>query len=344
MKKATAAGFVSGGLDSIIAAELMKLQDVDIFLVHVINGFGHGTMKARADISITEDQWKRRKKLDLENKFGVPVEIIDISEEFLKTLIDPRYGYGKNLNPCIDCKIDFFGIGADMIEEGRADFIFTGEVLGQRPMSQNSRMMKVIEKRSGLEGLIVRPLSGKILKPTIPGKKGWIDRNKLMDIQGRSRRRQMALAEEFGVGDYPAPAGGCLLTDVNFCGRFKDLIDFAGAENITVKDTVALGVGRHFRISEEARVIVGRNKHENDYLEKSYNNNWILEASDVTGPVVVLFGDDSEENLKKAASITAKYCNDRESNLIGVTAARNNDTREFQVIPAGRETLAGWIV
>ena len=344
MEKATAAGFVSGGLDSIIAVELMKLQDVEIFLVHVINGFGHDTMRARADISLPEDQWKRRKKLELEEKFRVPAEIVDISEEFLRTLMDPRYGYGKNMNPCIDCKIDFFGIGADMIGKGKADFIFTGEVLGQRPMSQNSRMMQVIEKRSGLEGLIVRPLSGKIMKETIPEKKGWIERAKLQDIQGRSRRRQMALAKEFGVEDYPAPAGGCLLTDVNFCRRFKDMIEFAGAENITVKDTVALGIGRHFRISDNSRVIVGRNKQENDYLEKNYNNKWILRASDVTGPVVVLFGEVSDENMKRAASITAKYCNDRKSNIISVTASRDDDIRNFQVIPAGKESLAKWLV
>jgi len=315
-----------------------------MFLVHVINGFGHDTMSYRADISITENQWRHRKKIELEKKFKVPVEIIDISEDFLKTLIDPRYGYGKNINPCIDCKIDFFGIGADMIEKGKADFIFTGEVLGQRPMSQNSRMMQVIEKRSGLEGLIVRPLSGKIMKPTVPEKKGWIDRNKLEDIQGRSRRRQMTLAEEFGVQDYPAPAGGCLLTDVNFSRRFADLIDFAGAENITVKDTVALGVGRHFRISEKTRVIVGRNKQENDYLEGVYNNKWILRASDVTGPIVILFGDDSDENLKRAASITAKYCNDKSSNLIKVTAFKDNNKKEFLVIPAGKDSLAEWLV
>jgi tRNA U34 2-thiouridine synthase MnmA/TrmU len=343
MKDVTAAGFISGGLDSILAVELMKRQYVDIFLVNVINGFGADTMRARADTSMTDDQWKDRKKTGMENRFGLPVEIIDISEEFLATILDPRYGYGKNVNPCIDCKIDFFSIGRRMIDEGRADFIFTGEVLGQRPMSQNNKMMEVIEKRSGLERLIVRPLSGKIMKKTIPEREGWIDREMMTDIQGRSRRRQMALAEEFGITDYPAPAGGCLLTDVNFCRRFKDLLNFTG-EDITVKDTVTLSVGRHFRTSENTRVVVGRNEQENNYLENNYSNRWFLKAAEVTGPAVILFGDDSEEELKKAASITARYCNDKESSMIRVTAEKGEEKKEIVTAPAGRESLAGWMI
>jgi tRNA U34 2-thiouridine synthase MnmA/TrmU len=344
MSRRKAAGFISGGLDSLIATGLMKKQDLDIILVHVINGFGQRTMQARTDITIPEQQWKNARQKELEESFGLPVEIVDISEEFLRTLLSPRYGYGKNVNPCIDCKIDFFSIGADMIEAGRADFVFTGEVLGQRPMSQNKGMMKVIEKRSGLEGLILRPLSGRIMEETIPEKRGWVDRNLLEDIQGRSRRRQIALAEELGIEAYPSPAGGCLLTDVNFATRFRDLVSFAGAGNITVRDTVTLSVGRHFRTSENSRVVAGRNEEENNYLAEVYRNNWILRAADVTGPDVVLFGGGSEEELKKAASITARYCNDKGSPVVRIKAAREGEEIILNVPPAGNGLLSEWRV
>jgi len=344
MNNITAAGFISGGLDSILAVELMKKQSINIRLVNVINGFGQETMRVRADITRGEDEWKQQKKDRMEDKLGLPVEIIDISGEFLDTVLSPRYGHGKNINPCIDCKIDFFSIGREMMDRGEVDFIFTGEVLGQRPMSQNKRMMEVIEKRSGLEGYILRPLSGRIMKETVPEAKGWVDRDKFLDIQGRSRRRQMEAAREFGIEDYPAPAGGCLLTDVNFARRFNDLISFAGPGNITVEDTVALSVGRHFRLSEDARVIVGRDKSENDYLEDKFGDRWIFTAADVTGPAVVLFGDDSEEIMKKCASITARYCNDRDSEQIRVNGLKEGKVKEYDVPPADREKLLNWLV
>ena len=302
MKKIKAIGLVSGGLDSILAVELMKKQGVDLLALNIINGFDQETMRARSDVSLDKEMWLRDKKTDMSQSLGIDVRIFDMSEEFLETILSPRYGYGKNCNPCIDCKISFFIKARELMYEVGADFVFTGEVLGQRPMSQRKQAMDLIERRSELEGKLIRPLSAKIMAETEIEKKGWVKREDLMDIYGRSRKRQIAMADDFGITCYPAPAGGCILTDENYSRRLKDLLAHIKDKGLTVEDTVLLSVGRHFRLADDLKIVVGRNESENNYIEKVCGGSWLAFADQAPGSTVAIQGKSAELNLRIAAS------------------------------------------
>lgn len=342
MRRYKALGFVSGGLDSIIAVELMKQQDLDLVALHVINGFGQDTMRMRSNVDISDDRWIAEKESRMRKTFGIDVRIVDYSEEFLDIVRSPRYGYGKNLNPCIDCKIGFFSKAMELIRGEEADFVFTGEVLGQRPMSQNRRMMDLIEKRSGLEGLILRPLCAKLLPETIPERKGWVDRNMLLDIQGRSRKRQMELAGRFGVEDFPNPAGGCILTDENYSRRLKDLLDGESRGRLSVEDTVLLSVGRHFRIRPDLKVVVGRDEGENRYLEERWSDSWLVTVEGVPSPTVLLQGNVDEEDIKLAGTIGGRYTKARGEKEVVVEGIKGSSRLTFSVEPAKEADLRGW--
>jgi tRNA U34 2-thiouridine synthase MnmA/TrmU len=223
---------------------------------------------------------------------------------------NPKYGYGSNMNPCIDCRILMFRKAKKYMQERGASFIFTGEVLGQRPMSQHKKALKIIEKESGLENLIVRPLSARLLKPTIPEEKGWIDREKLLSIQGRRRLPQMKLADELGIKDYPCPAGGCRLTDPNFAERLKEAFEH---KEYSLENIQLLRYGRHFRLDSGAKVIVGRNEEENKTLLRFLNKGDILmEVVNVGSPIVLLKKSKRREDIKKAASLCIRYSDARE--------------------------------
>ncbi len=344
MSKIKAVGFVSGGLDSIVSVELMKRQDIDIVAYHIINGFGQSTLRMRADVDIDESGWLAEEQKRLKEILGVEVHIIDMSEEFIEIVKSPRYGYGRNMNPCIDCKIAFFRKGYELIRREQADFVFTGEVLGQRPMSQNRRMMDLIEKKSLLGGLILRPLSAKLLPETIPERKGWVDRNKLMDIQGRSRKRQIALAAEFGVKEYPNPAGGCILTDENYSARLKDLLEVEGGSGFSIKEAVLLSVGRHFRFSSSLKIVVGRNESENDYLEEVWKDSWLVRMKEFAGPTVLLRGVAERDDLERAGAIAARYSKARDLEKVDVIAGRPDSNIEMTVNPALGKNLEDKLV
>ncbi|MBP7654775.1 tRNA 4-thiouridine(8) synthase ThiI [Candidatus Dependentiae bacterium] len=288
MKKIKSIGLLSGGLDSCLAIKLVASLDIEVLGLSFITPF------FSADKSISAADF-----------LNIPIKIIDFTEEHFEMLKNPRYGYGKNMNPCIDCHALMFKKAGDLMKQLDYDFIFSGEVLNERPMSQNKISLKKVEKLSGYEGYILRPLSAKLLDPSIPEKEGKIDRTKLLDINGRSRKKQFELAEKFNIKSYPTPAGGCLLTDKNFSLRLKDLISINSKPRR--EELELLKFGRIFKLNDNCRFIIGRNEKENNEIEKLKFNDYIIDTPDVAGPIGVLLHNFSEANLMLAANILVSY-------------------------------------
>jgi len=339
MKKIKAIGLVSGGLDSILAVEIMKKQDIDLLALHIINGFDQDTMRIRSNISLDEKNVFQDKKAEMSKSLGIDVKIIDISEEFLGIVSSPGYGYGKNCNPCIDCKISFFTKARELMSGLGVDFVFTGEVLGQRPMSQRKQTMDLIEQKSGLKGILLRPLSAGIMAETEIEKKGWVKREFLLDIQGRSRKRQMAMAADLGIIDYPAPAGGCILTDENYSRRLKDWFNHNAGKRLTLEDTVLLSVGRHFRLNDDVKIVVGRDESENEYIEKVCGEEWLAFVAELPGPTVAIEGEFGEKELKRAASVAARYSKAKDSSEVEVIVRKMDNERTLTVSPISGDEL-----
>jgi tRNA-uridine 2-sulfurtransferase len=310
--KGKAIALVSGGLDSTLAVALVKRQGIEVKAVNFYTGFciteTQRRKGGRADGSIPRNE-SLRAAADLE----VDIEYVDVSDSgYLDLIVAPRYGYGANANPCVDCRIFMMQRAKEIMEREGADFVFTGEVLGQRPKSQRRDTLRIIERESGLTGRLLRPLSAKLLEPTVPEREGIVDRSLLEDISGRSRQRQMALARELGIADWPQPAGGCCyLTDEAFAKKFFDVLDAreaAGEERrITKEDIVLLSTGRHFRLSPRAKLIVGRSEVENALLERYAEGRARVEARGVMGPVALVEGEPTWEERVLAARIVARY-------------------------------------
>ncbi len=291
---AKAIALLSGGLDSILAVKLVLEQGVAVEAVNFSTVFS----------CASPDSGHREIKKTSEN-LGVPLKIMDISREHLRLVKHPRYGYGKNMNPCIDCHILMLRQAGEYMKKVGASFLITGEVLGERPMSQRRDALRLIEKKSQWGGLILRPLSAKLLEPTIPEKEGWIEREKLLDIEGRSRKPQIELAAKFGIKDYPSPAGGCLLTDSIFSARLRDLFQHSQAD---LNDIHLLKVGRHFRLSPGAKLVVGRDEGENAKLMTlAQAGDVCFRATDFSGPVALARGELTKEEIAAASSLTARY-------------------------------------
>lgn len=296
---------LSGGLDSTIAAELMSREALELFAVNFKTPF---CLCDRRSSSLGCGSNARK----VADALGIELKIINATRDFLEVLKKPEHGYGANMNPCIDCRILFFRKSKELMEEIGASFIITGEVLGQRPMSQFRRQMDLIEKEAGLDGLVVRPLSAKLLPATIPEKMGWLSRERLLDIEGRSRKPQIALAKDLGINDYPCAAGGCLLTDPEFAKKIKDLIEH---DELDMSNIDLLKVGRYFRLSEDAKVIVGRNESENKMLTTlARNGDYVFGPAAINGPIGVGRGIFTQDYAEIACRIVARYC-DRDGEL-----------------------------
>ncbi len=293
---------LSGGLDSSLALKLIVDQGIEAIVLHFSSPF------CRCDGARACGYFAR----NIATQVGVKVKTIYLGESYLKIVKNPRHGYGKNFNPCIDCRILKFRKAKEVMQETGASFVVTGEVLGQRPMSQHKRAMAIIEKESGLEDLTVRPLSAKLLEPTLPERNGWINRDVFLSFQGRTRKPQIKLAEELDIKDYPCPAGGCLLTDASFAKRMRDLIVH---NSLDLNNVELLKVGRHFRLSPNTKMIVGRNEHENNRVFRLMNQDDVyMEPVETTGPSALLRGQFDNRLLSIALNILARYCDKKNSN------------------------------
>jgi tRNA-specific 2-thiouridylase len=314
MTKVKALALFSGGLDSILAVKLMLEQSIDVVAVNFVSPCS----SEKSGSGITEAA----------KRLGIPLKFVDVGKEYLKMIRNPKHGYGKNMNPCVDCRIFLLKKAKKIAKKIGAAFIFTGEVLGERPMSQHFQAMKIIEEEAGLKGKILRPLSARLLPETVMEKKGLVDREKLLGIHGRSRKPQIKLAEEFNIKDYPSPAGGCLLTCEEYADKLRDL--FKHKKRCSIADVALLKVGRHFRLGEN-KIIVGRNEAENKILtvEKA-RNDYYFEVPDVGSPISVLQGAKTRTAVRTAAALTAFY-SDAESDKVKVNFGRESLCKSITV-------------
>ncbi len=309
-KKIRALVLISGGLDSRLAVKLLQNQGIEIIGLNFDFPFGSACCDTLCTFSFSQ---KNKFKLEIINcKKG------KLFKEYLNIVKNPKFGYGSAMNPCIDCRIFILKKAKKLMKKYKADFIATGEVLNERPMSQHLESLKLVEKESGLEGKLLRPLSAKLLPETEAEKKGLINRSKLLNIKGRSRKIQLELAKKFGIS-YPTPGGGCLLCEKEFAKKLRDALNHDEIKNY--KDTELLKIGRHFRL-KETKIIIGRNQKENEMLSQ-LGKNWIkMECKDIVGPLT-LIKNENKEALKIAAELTAHYADSEKLNKLKILYGKN---------------------
>lgn len=327
-EKPKAVGLISGGLDSILAAKVIKDLGFDVHGLYFGMPWGCGNMD---------------KALAMTGSLGIKLTVIHLGENYLEVVKKPKHGYGSALNPCVDCKIHMLTRARQYMNDIGAAFVFTGEVLGQRPMSQLKHSLAIIEKESGLTGRLLRPLTAQVLEPTIPEREGIIDRTKLLSFSGRSRKAQIALAEKYGIKDYLQPSGGCLLTDQNFARRMKDAFEHGHRD---LNDIANLKWGRHFRISDSFKVVLGRDEPENNILRRNaHQEDYIVEIADKAGPTAILKGNNPNEDiLKVTGGLLQKFSknNDLPSVEINYWQVNHKDVvSHIQAVPLTEEQIEG---
>ncbi len=339
-----AVALISGGLDSMLAAKLVQEQGVHVEGINFYTGFcveGHTHAIRRKDRA----KPKRNNALWVAEKLGIKLHIIDVIDEYKDVVINPKHGYGANLNPCLDCKGFMVRKAHQWLEENGFDFIITGEVIGQRPMSQRRDTMPVVARESGAGGLLLRPLCAKLLPPTIPETQGWVDREKLLDLSGRTRKPQMALAERYGLHDYAQPAGGCcFLTNEQYSAKLADLWRSRGRRDYELDDIMLLKVGRHLRPRPHFKLIIGREEGENNYLEGYRHQYTRLSTLSHPGPVALIDGQLQDDDLELAARLVARFSQGRDASRVEVEIrAPDGDSRQLQVAPLPSSDIPqGW--
>ena len=295
--KRKALALLSGGLDSTLAVKMMLDQGIDVEALNFTSPFCTCTGK---------NAGCKSEAVRVAEEFKIPIKVMNKGVEYLEVVRNPSHGYGKGMNPCVDCRIFLLRKARDYMAESGADFVITGEVLGQRPMSQRRNTLRLIERESGLEGLLLRPLSARHFPPTIPEQNGWVDRNRLLAVQGRSRKEQIQLAEDLDVTNYPCPAGGCLLTETTFVPKIKDLFDHA--DQLNLRDFRLLRVGRHFRTGPRTKVIIGRNEADNLVLEQqAHKEDVVMRWLDGGSPAGIVMGECDESAVDRAAQLILRY-------------------------------------
>lgn len=346
MSRIRALGLVSGGLDSTLAARLMLDQGLEVIGVNFNTGFCISDTRRQVRRRKVNETRLRHEALRAGSDLDIPIEIVDVSQEYLQIVTNPRWGYGKNANPCVDCRIMMLRHARTMMPQFEAQFVFTGEVLGQRPMTQHRFTMRQIEKQSGLDGLLLRPLSALRLPETLAEKERLVDRSRLKGFAGRSRKPQLSLAAEFGLVDFPQPAGGCcFLTDPAFGRKFFDYLrHLPEGYQVTLEDFIILKVGRHLRLPEGLKLVVGRDEAENNFLENHLAGRWALQPRDVVGPLALLDGEADLEVLTAAARILARYSDGRGLPVVAVECRREGREEVLNVPPASAEETAKLLI
>jgi len=326
-KQTRALGLCSGGLDSMLAGLVLRDQDIDVVWVTFETPFFNAA-KARKASKMT----------------GIPLTVKSIFNVYMKMLKNPPAGYGKHMNPCMDCHALMFKLAGELMQVKNFDFLFSGEVLGQRPMSQNKSSLGYVEKHSGFKGYIVRPLSAANLPLTIPEKEGLVNRDRLLDISGRGRKRQIKLAQKFGISDYPAPAGGCLLTDKNFSNRLRDLFDHQ--DECTEEELHLLKHGRHFRLNPDAKLIVGRTEDDNENILKYHNpaGDTVLDVKDYASPIALVPRSAAKDSIQLAAAICTGYSKAPKLSPVDVVIKTSGKKKVIQVIAILPEDVAGMLI
>ena len=322
-----AIGLLSGGLDSTLAVRLISELGIEVIAVKFTSPFcqcDSGGCCHAAEVA---------------KQMGLELKTFSKGDEYLDVVRHPKHGYGVGMNPCIDCRIFMFKKAKEYMEEIGAAFLFTGEVIGQRPMSQHRRAIEIIEEESGLTGKIVRPLSAQHMEPTEAEQKGWIEREKLLGFHGRSRKPQFALAEEYGIKGFACPAGGCLLTDQNFSAKLRDL--FAHRDKVGMRDVSLLKIGRHFRFGA-SKIVCARDEAESGaLLKRGGENALLLEATECVGPVVLLEGDAQADDIRQAAEVAAAY-SDGDASAVSVKCWSNQSEHVIRVTRPARDTLESY--
>jgi tRNA-uridine 2-sulfurtransferase len=324
----TALAMISGGLDSILAAKLIKDQGIEVIGICFKSHF-----------------FSEKNALKMAKQIDIPLEVVDISDKHFEMVKNPKHGRGKNMNPCIDCHAMMMRYCGELLEKFHADFIITGEVLNQRPMSQNRSALDIVKNESGTGNKILRPLCAKNLNPTEMEIEGLINRDALLDIKGRNRKVQMELAEKWGIVDYPSPAGGCKLTEPNYSIRLRDLLEHK--EDISVRDLELLKIGRHFRVSKDAKIISARTEEEGETLiQLLTDDDLIFLSKEFTGSVVVIIGKVTNEDIQFAAKVSGRYSKGKDEEIISV----NYGVRDYlldksiEVAPAKEEEINNYIL
>ena len=345
-----AVALISGGLDSMLAARTILEQGVHVEGINFFTGFcveGHThAIRRRANGGGSNP---RNNALWVAEQLGIRLHLIDVVEEYKRVVLNPKHGYGANLNPCLDCKTFMVGRAREWMEEHRFDFIITGEVIGQRPKSQRRETMPVVARESGADDRLLRPLCAKRLPPTLPEREGWVERERLHDFTGRSRKPQFALAADFGIEDYAQPAGGCcFLTDRQYSSKLADLWASRGRRDYELDDIMLLKVGRHLRPRPHFKLIVGREEGENNFLS-GYRGQFVhLRTVSHPGPLALVDvdGEPSEEDLHLAARLTARFSQGRDADRVEVEiGGGGRPDRRLQVAPMAPSAIpSDWYV
>ncbi|AUM12414.1 tRNA (5-methylaminomethyl-2-thiouridylate)-methyltransferase [Ketobacter alkanivorans] len=348
-----AIALISGGLDSMLAVKAVQKQGIIVEGVNFYTGFcveGHTHAIRKKD----KEKEKRNNSLWVAEQLGIRMNIVDISEEYKKIVLNPQHGYGANLNPCLDCKIfmvekanTMLNKAREMAEEKGFDFIITGEVIGQRPKSQRKETMPIIARESGADDRLLRPLCAKLLPPTLPEREGWVDREQLYGFNGRSRKPQIALAQEFGLEDFAQPSGGCcFLTDESYSRKLADLWTARGRKDYELDDIMLLKVGRHIRPAQHYKVIISREEGENNFLMGYRKQFHSIKCISHGGPLSLVDGDPSEEDLLTAARIACRFSQGRDCDQVTVEIQdKHGVARQVDVSPmANDDILQSWYV
>jgi len=330
-----AISLISGGLDSTLATKLILDQGIGVVGLNCKSPFcqcdhSKGCKSAAKEIT---------------KRFGIELIQINTSIEFLEIVKNPAHGYGSNLNPCIDCRILMLKKAKELMQQIGASFIITGEVLGQRPMSQKGPTLRLIEKEAGVVGFVVRPLSAKVLEPTEPEKLGWVDREKMLSVSGRGRKEQISLANKFNISDYPCPAGGCLLTNEGYANKVRDLIKH---NELKLENIAFLKIGRHFRIDSKSKLIVGRDEKENQrLLDMAREGDFIFEPTEeIRGPIALGRGEfGNREQFEQACRIISRYCDKGYEDLkIKINKPNSKDEEIISCLPFSDKELESFRV